>query len=261
MARLPVPGSDGGQWGEILNDFLSQVHESDGTLKEGSVAETALAPTVQDKLDQAAAVQSVAGKTGNVSLTKDDVGLGNVDDTSDIDKPVSSATQTALDSKADSSHAHSEYLPIKNGNPTMTDSTNDRFARVDIQDDASPTGSWSDRLAFFFSGTRTGYFNEYGELRARPAKSNTVALRAMKWAGSSSVDIFEVTSSTPPSSGGVLYFGVAPDGATISVPLNSTADIATTGNVTASNIGSKVTASSTPPANPTVGDVWIDTSS
>ena len=32
-------------------------------------------------------------------LTKSQVGLGNVDNTSDIDKPVSSAQQTAIDSK------------------------------------------------------------------------------------------------------------------------------------------------------------------
>lgn len=39
MSRLPVPGSDDGQWGSILNDFLSVEHNSDGTLKgTGSLA-------------------------------------------------------------------------------------------------------------------------------------------------------------------------------------------------------------------------------
>jgi hypothetical protein len=47
----------------------------------------------------AAPVQSVAGKTGAVTLEKADVGLGNVDNTSDLDKPISTATQTALDGK------------------------------------------------------------------------------------------------------------------------------------------------------------------
>ena len=46
-------------------------------------------------------VDSVAGKTGAVTLVKGDVGLGNVDNTSDADKPVSTATQTVLDAKAD----------------------------------------------------------------------------------------------------------------------------------------------------------------
>ena len=46
-------------------------------------------------------VASVASKTGAVTLVKGDVGLGNVDNTSDANKPVSTATQTALDAKAD----------------------------------------------------------------------------------------------------------------------------------------------------------------
>jgi hypothetical protein len=46
-------------------------------------------------------VTSVAGKTGVVTLAKADVGLGNVDNTSDANKPVSTATQTALDGKVD----------------------------------------------------------------------------------------------------------------------------------------------------------------
>lgn len=49
----------------------------------------------------AGGVDSVAGKTGVVSLAKGDVGLANVDNTSDIDKPISTATQTALNTKVD----------------------------------------------------------------------------------------------------------------------------------------------------------------
>ena len=48
----------------------------------------------------AAPVQSVAGKTGAVMLAKADVGLSNVDNTSDANKPVSTAQQTALNLKA-----------------------------------------------------------------------------------------------------------------------------------------------------------------
>lgn len=44
-------------------------------------------------------VTSVAGKTGAVSLVKADVGLSNVDNTSDLNKPISTATQTALNAK------------------------------------------------------------------------------------------------------------------------------------------------------------------
>ncbi len=195
--------------------------------------------------------------------------------------------QTALNAKADTSHAHAAaditsgtlgiariptgttsttvslgnhahtgtYLPMKNGVTGLTDSTNDRFARVDITDDASATSGWPDRFAFYFSGTRTGYHNEYGELRARPAKNNTVALRAMYF-GSGSANIFEVA----PSAAGTEYFAVSSTAASFTVPVSSTQNISTTGTVTGSNIGAKVTASSTAPSSPATGDVWIDLS-
>jgi hypothetical protein len=37
-ARLPVPGSDDGDWGDILNNYLSQSINADGTLKSSSVS-------------------------------------------------------------------------------------------------------------------------------------------------------------------------------------------------------------------------------
>lgn len=45
--------------------------------------------------------ESVEG-SGNIDINKSDVGLGNVDNTSDADKPVSNDQQTALDGKEDS---------------------------------------------------------------------------------------------------------------------------------------------------------------
>lgn len=33
MARLPKPGGDNNTWGNVLNDFLEESHNSDGTLK------------------------------------------------------------------------------------------------------------------------------------------------------------------------------------------------------------------------------------
>lgn len=117
MARLPQPGSDQGQWGEILNEYLLVSHSATGALNAGSVTNLSiadgaidnskLAPSVQTTLAAAAsAVSSVNGRTGAVVLTKSDVGLGNVDNTSDATKPISTATQTALDAKSDVVHTH-----------------------------------------------------------------------------------------------------------------------------------------------------------
>jgi len=54
---------------------------------------------VPEKSDNSDDVVSVNGQTGTVSLAKSDVGLSNVDNTSDINKPVSTATETALNDK------------------------------------------------------------------------------------------------------------------------------------------------------------------
>lgn len=197
MTRLPLPGADDGQWGTILNDFLSVEHAADGALKlrtdgtldnfvrtssdvqtiagvktftsspvvptpvggtdaankayvdsvasagapdatpdtpglvqlAGDLAGTATSPTVPqlaNKQPLNANLTTIAGLTPanndvlqyqsgswaasspaqlktTLSLTKGDVGLGNVDNTSDAGKPISVATQAALDAKANSS--------------------------------------------------------------------------------------------------------------------------------------------------------------
>lgn len=171
MARLPQPGGDSGNWGQILNDYLAQVHEADGTLKADTVTSKQLAPgsvdatalgagsasngqvLARDSNSQSGlAWQSVSGggatpdasttQKGVVQLTGDlsgtstnptvpglaskepliiagtssqfyrgdktwqtidkaTVGLANVDNTSDANKPVSNAVQQALSAKAD----------------------------------------------------------------------------------------------------------------------------------------------------------------
>jgi hypothetical protein len=65
----------------------------------------------------------VAGKalSADVSLVKGDVGLGNVDNTSDANKPVSTATQTALDLKSNTDHTHAGSTP-----PTIASLANDQ---------------------------------------------------------------------------------------------------------------------------------------
>lgn len=51
-------------------------------------------------------VDDLSGVT-DASAARSNLGLGNVDNTSDANKPVSTAQQTALDGKAAASHSHS----------------------------------------------------------------------------------------------------------------------------------------------------------
>ena len=101
-----------GTWDASTNTpTLASGTGSAGDVYRVSVAGTALSLTFEvgdyviyngttwEKSDTTDAVASVNGYTGNVTLDKDDVGLGNVDNTSDANKPVSTATQTALDGK------------------------------------------------------------------------------------------------------------------------------------------------------------------
>lgn len=61
--------------------------------------------TLQAQLVSGTNIKTIEGQSilgsGNIDITKSDVGLGNVDNTSDLNKPISTATQTALNAKQD----------------------------------------------------------------------------------------------------------------------------------------------------------------
>ena len=51
-------------------------------------------------------ISHIGNKSNPHGVTKSQVGLGNVDNTTDLNKPISTATQKALDGKASASHTH-----------------------------------------------------------------------------------------------------------------------------------------------------------
>lgn len=69
MARLPQPGSDDGVWGGILNDFLSQSINNDGTLKSGTVAASQLQDGAIPEAKLDAGVQAKLNAAGGGSVT------------------------------------------------------------------------------------------------------------------------------------------------------------------------------------------------
>lgn len=114
MSRLPTPGGDDGTWGIVLNDFLAVSHASDGTLNSGIVANATIADGTIALGKLAASVQASLGRADSAlqSVTATSVGLGNVNNTSDANKPVSTATQTALNLKLDASSLDSSTAAL-----------------------------------------------------------------------------------------------------------------------------------------------------
>lgn len=211
MARLPVPGSDHGSWGQILNDFLLVAHNPDGTSKlaeivadkymkpPGGIPETDLSGTLQSKINNKA-------DTGDLAAV---AFSGDYDDLTN--KPAGGGGIAA------------------SGNVlTYNDPTNEHFLRINIPNDGSPTGDWPDRLVFYHNtdGTyrRTGGFNEFGEIRSDASRWNRVAMRAHGFgtAGTQAVnpqsaDIFQVSLYR----GGPVLFGVGRLAITASIPIEA----------------------------------------
>lgn len=89
---------------EQQRDIDSLKKEIDLKANNSELSNVAKSGSYNDLLDKPTIpVTSVNGKTGAVVLSASDIGLGNVNNTSDADKPISTATQNALNNKANSS--------------------------------------------------------------------------------------------------------------------------------------------------------------
>ena len=83
------------------------------------------------------------------NVTAEQIGLGNVDNTADLDKPISNATQVELDEKAEKVHTHSveeitdfpDSLPANGGN---ADTVNNHIVDCDVPANAvfTDTNTW-----------------------------------------------------------------------------------------------------------------------
>lgn len=101
----------------IIGDITGLQSALDGKQASGSYASSSHTHTASQVTDFNTSVSGLVSGiyaplssptfTGTVNgITKSMVGLDNVDNTSDTSKPISSATQTALDNKAALSHTH-----------------------------------------------------------------------------------------------------------------------------------------------------------
>ena len=130
MSRLPTPGQDNGTWGIVLNDYLGVAHKVTGELLDGSVTTLALANAAITNIKLDVATQSAITKANSAlqSVSKTDVGLSNVDNISDVNKPVSAATQTALNLKLNSTDLDSSTAALITGASSTTTVINSKIA-------------------------------------------------------------------------------------------------------------------------------------
>jgi hypothetical protein len=109
--------------GTAISNLVDTAPETLNTLNELAAAlgdDENFATTVSTSLGTKAPIESPTF-TGTVGgITKSMVGLGNVDDTTDANKPVSTATQTALDLKLNLSDPSVDYYITNSGSGSYT---------------------------------------------------------------------------------------------------------------------------------------------
>jgi len=102
-----------------------------------------------DKLivETVAGTRAITGSTLKGSVTKEAIGLGNVDNTSDLNKPISTATQEALDEI--SNNLSTNYLTKNNASGTYLSKSDAEETYVQSEDLATvaTTGQFSDLLS------------------------------------------------------------------------------------------------------------------
>lgn len=125
----------GFKWGTVAGGSSAATTTTLGTIQlAGDLGGTAAAPTVPGLASKEPTV--TGGTTGQYyrgdkswqTLDKTVVGLSNIDNTSDSDKPISTATQTALGAKADDS---ATQTALSGKEPTITAGTTSQYYRGD----------------------------------------------------------------------------------------------------------------------------------
>jgi hypothetical protein len=175
-----IPAASTGNKGHYYRVSTAGATEIDGE-SSWSVGDWIVSNGVTwDKIDNSETVASVAGRTGAVTLDKSDVGLQNVDNTPDADKPVSVPQQSALDNRVGPIEDRASKEPVPTlapplrfngrqydrifgdliGNPLFVRMLeSDRFldqVSMRFNEAAAPVRTVNGRPAFVFTGDSIG---------------------------------------------------------------------------------------------------------
>ncbi len=200
-----------------------------------NTAKVSFNSTAQAKLNgiesgaQVNTVTSVAGKTGAISLDKNDVGLGNVSNTSDANKPVSNATQTALNAKQNTLVSGTNIKTV-NGESVLGSGD------LEVVADAAP---W---------GEITGDIDDQTDLQAAlAAKAEDANLVSHV---NDLTNPHEVTKDQ-------VNLGNVDNTSDLAKPISTATQIALNGKVSSVVAGTNITVDNTDPKNPIVSTAGV----
>lgn len=100
-------------------------------------------------------------RTGNVNITKANVGLGNVDNTSDANKPISTAQQTAFDAVNDAIDTHTENadIHVTTGNKSNWNAAYNHSQAAHARTDATKVEDSTTNGNIKINGTETNVYS------------------------------------------------------------------------------------------------------
>lgn len=209
----------------------------------------ALSPSNDDVLQRKGGAwvsRTVAQVKADLALAKGDVGLGSVDNTSDAGKPVSTATQAALNGKANNNVAVAAGTGLTGGGDLTTSRT----------------------LAVAF-GTAAGTAAEGNDSRITGAAANSAVVHNTGAETVAGVKTFSASPVVPDGSftiakttGLQAAIDAAAATATSELPTHAAASDPHASASYAIMVGGgrRIYVQSTAPTSPADGDIWIDTS-
>lgn len=147
-------------------------------------------------------VISVNNMTGEVVLTKSNIGLGNVDNTSDKNKPVSTAQQAALDLKVDKAGdtMTGNLIIDSNTDNQLTIRSASSTASIYLQRDGATNRSWK-----MINNSGTLYFQH--KLGTDSTFTNAVSISRTQFSISLPTVTYSTTDSTSSTTGSLKTSG------------------------------------------------------